>query len=450
VCTTEGHLDRSAGTDGDTAAGVLRTLRQDLLLQNSLFIMASTATMGALGFAFWVLCARLFDAQAVGVASSLVTAASLISYLALLGFNTTLIAFMPRAAEPDREVSTGLNLVVIVAVAVSLVYVAGAPLFAGELSVLHASALHVIGFVVLTAATAANLLTDSFFLAYRSARFNFLVDGIVQSSVKLALLVGVGAFGVFASSGLAAVAATGLSLTLMVRRFHYRYRPVIDLGILRATLGYSASSYVSSLLNLVPQLVLPLVVLRARGGAETGFYYVAFQISMLANGISFAIGQSLFAEGSQRGADLGLLARRTARLNLAVLVPCVGACIVATPYVLAPFGADYVARASGPLIWFALGCPAVALNVWASALLRLRQRMGLLVWSNVAFVVATCGLGLWLAPGGAVGVAVAWLAGNLLAGLIALIGFLTSDRAAPGAAEGPGAADDRRRRERAS
>jgi hypothetical protein len=26
VCTTEGHLDRSAGTDGDTAAGVLRTV----------------------------------------------------------------------------------------------------------------------------------------------------------------------------------------------------------------------------------------------------------------------------------------------------------------------------------------------------------------------------------------------------------------------------------------
>jgi O-antigen/teichoic acid export membrane protein len=402
--------------------------------------MASTALMGVFGFGFWVLCARLFDAQAVGVGSSLVSATSIISYLAMLGFNTTFVAFVPRSADPEREVNTAFNIVLVTAVVISLAYALGAPLFAGELAVLHSTSLNVAVFVVLTTAAAANLLTDSFFIAYRSARYNFLVDGIVQSSIKLALplaLVTGGALGIFTSSGVAALVGVGLSLILMVRHFGYRYRPIIDVGVVRATFAYSASSYVSSLLNLLPQLVLPVIVLRAQGAAETGFYFVAFQIANLPNGVSYAISQSLFAEGSQPGADVMALARRSARLNAAVLLPGIALCVLAARLVLAPFGVTYAAHAAGTLTWFALGCLTVALNVWASVLLRLVHRLELLVWSNVVFVVVTCGLSLWLAPLGTVWVAVAWLAGNLVSGSISLAGFVAAVR--------PGAPPARRR-----
>ena len=66
-------------------------LKGDHLVQNSFFIMLSTATMGGLGFLFWVLNAHLFNPAQIGIATTLISAAALISYLSLLGFNSTFI-----------------------------------------------------------------------------------------------------------------------------------------------------------------------------------------------------------------------------------------------------------------------------------------------------------------------------------------------------------------------
>ena len=59
---------------------------------------------------------------------------------------------------------------------------------------------HSFFFVILTAAAAANLLTDSAFIALRGAKYNLLVDGIVQSLIKLALVAPLVALGRSAST----------------------------------------------------------------------------------------------------------------------------------------------------------------------------------------------------------------------------------------------------------
>jgi hypothetical protein len=64
-------------------AGLVDHVRSDPLLQNSFFIMLTTATMALLGFLFWVLNARLFDPPQIGVATTLISATSLNSYQSL-------------------------------------------------------------------------------------------------------------------------------------------------------------------------------------------------------------------------------------------------------------------------------------------------------------------------------------------------------------------------------
>src|SRR2546421_1625985 len=182
-------------------------LRSDALLRNSFFILLTTATMGGVGFLFWLVNARLFTSSQIGVATTLISATALICYLSLLGFDATFIRFLPRSSNRDAEINTGLILVLGAALVVSTAYVLAAPIFVPALRFVRASPLYAIGFVVLTAFAAVNLVTDSVFIAYRGATYNFIVDGLLQGAAKLALpalLTGLGAYGIFAASGGAA------------------------------------------------------------------------------------------------------------------------------------------------------------------------------------------------------------------------------------------------------
>src|ERR1700730_15642847 len=63
-----------------------RRLRTDHLVRNSLYLILSSGLQACLGFAFWIITARLFSTADVGRASSLISATTVIAYLALLGF----------------------------------------------------------------------------------------------------------------------------------------------------------------------------------------------------------------------------------------------------------------------------------------------------------------------------------------------------------------------------
>jgi O-antigen/teichoic acid export membrane protein len=412
-------------------AGLIEAFKADHLVQNSFYIMLSTATMGLLGFLFWVLNARIFNPSQIGIATTLISATSLISYLSLLGFNSTFIRYLPNSTDRDAEINTGLWLVFIAAVVASGAYVLAIPAFAPKLSFVRYSNLYAVGFVVLTAFSAVNLLTDSVFVAYRAAKYNFFVDGLIQGGAKLALpiaFLGMGAYGIFAASGVAAVAAVVCSLIFMVRAFAFRPELRIRRAIIRRTLSYSAVNYASNVLNIFPLLVLPIIVIDGRGAAQAGYYFVAFQIANLANAVAYAISQSLFAEGSYAGSDLGHLARRSGKLLALIVVPGAAVLALASKWVLLIFGTSYSQRATATLVCFALAVPAVALNNWVASLLRLTKQLSVIVWSNVLYVAVMCSLAVVWVQRGLAWVALAWLLANLVCGAAGGLALLGRDR----------------------
>jgi glycosyltransferase involved in cell wall biosynthesis/O-antigen/teichoic acid export membrane protein len=377
--------------------------------------------MGVLGFVFWALSARLFSPGQIGVATTLISATSLISYLSLLGFNTTFVRFLPGSRDPDAEINTGLLLVFGAGLVVALVYIVAVPSVVTQLRFVRDSAVYAAGFVLLTAFAAVNLATDSVFIAFRAARYNFLVDGLIQGGVKLALplaLVGLGAYGIFAASGLAAFVAVALSVFFLIRGLRYQPRLRVSRDVVRRVSGFSAANYVANVLNIVPILLVPLIVIHARGTSQAGYYYLAFQLANLLNAVTYAVSQSLLAEGSYDGTDLGVLARRSAGIQGLVMLPAAGLLCLASSQVLLIFGPAYSHKAGGALFVLSLATLAVALNTWTSSLLRLTRQLVALVVANVVFVVAITGLSLVWVHRGLAWVSAAWLVGNLLAGAI--------------------------------
>lgn len=419
-------------------------VREDHLLQNSFFIMLSTATMGFLGFLFWLIAARLFRVDQIGVATTLISATNLLSYVSLLGFNSTLITSLPKSSSKDEIIDSAVLLVFAAAVVVALGYILIVPEFTPELAFVRASIPLLGGFVVLTAFNAVNLVTDSAFIAYRAARFNFLVDGVIQGGTKLVLVVviGFGSYGLFLASGVAAAVAFLASLTFLVLRFSYRPHVRIRLGTVRATIGVSAANYFANLFNIMPIMALPLIILNLRGAADAGFFFVPFQVASLLYAVTYGVSQSLLAEGSQAGSELGALTRRTAKVQTGLIVPATIALILLAAPLLAIFGGAYRQSSLVTLIVLAAAAPAVALNTWTTALLRLTGGMAPLVWSNVLFAAIVCGLGAAWAKHGLYAVALAWLFGNLFSG-VAGGAWLLVRRPSPGeTADTAGAAGD--------
>jgi O-antigen/teichoic acid export membrane protein len=193
---------------------------------------------------------------------------------------------------------------------------------------------------------------------------------------------------------------------------------------LRATLRYSLGNYISSCLNLVPLLVIPIVVLDRTGPAAAAAYFIAFQVATVINAISYAVGESLFAEGSHAQESLQALMRRSARILAAVLTPAVGAVVLLAGPVLMVFGDTYAATASSTLIVLAVSAFAVAFNTWAGFLLKITGQLPAMIASEVAFGVTTTVIAVIAAPHGPMWVAVAWGVGNLAGGLVAVVALM--------------------------
>jgi O-antigen/teichoic acid export membrane protein len=417
-------------------AGRIAAVRHDPLLLNSFFLMLITVLGAAAGFLFWVIVARLYPVEDVGRASSLLSSVSLLSYFSLFGLSSTLVRHLPSSSSPAEDTSTAVTAVSVAAVVISTLFALLIPTLAPELGFVRASALHVAVFALLAAGAALNLLTDSIFIALRATRVNLVINGVLMSAVKLALpvaAVAAGAFGIFMASGVASVVAAVASIAAIRRRLGVRVRPHLSWHMLRATFGYSLSSYIASSLNLVPQIVLPIVVLQELGPAAAATYFIAFQIANLVNSASYAIGESLFAEGSLNQALLAPLARRAGAAMIAVTVPAALLVTILAQPVLRLFGPSYAQHGTGTLVLFAVSSLAVALNTWASFLLKVTRQLVAMVVSNVVLVAVILGVALLGLHHGLRWAAIAWGAGNAGSGIVAAVALLLPILRAPSA-----------------
>lgn len=403
-----------------------RRLQGDALVRNSFFLMATTALSAAGGFVFWIVVARLYPVADVGRATSLLSAVTLLNYFSQFGFSSGLIRFLPTSAHRGELVGSALAVVAVAGTVLAAGFALLAPLVTPELSFVATGPASVLLFAVLAMIAAQNLLTDSVFVALRAAKYNLLVDGVLMGAAKLVLplvFVAAGALGIFLSSAVASAVAALVSVVLIHRRLGIRLSAGRSLPVLRSTLRYSLGNYVSSCLNLVPLLVIPLLVLHRLGAAAAAAYFLAFQIANLLNAIPFAIGEATFAEGSHEQEGVRRLAIRSAVLILAVSVPAAALAILLSRPVLGVFGHSYAADAHGVLVGLAVSVLPVAFNTWSGFLLKVTRRLGVLTVSNVVYAVATVALAIAAAGHGLVWIAAAWGTGNLLSGLVAVCGL---------------------------
>ena len=271
--------------------------------------------------------------------------------------------------------------------------------------------------------SAANLLTDSIFIATRTSHFNLTIYTI-QSSLKLLLpiiLVSFGGFGVFAAVGIAASLAFLLSTLFASKWLGIRYFASVDKTVVARFWKFSSSNYVANLANMVPILAMPTIVLNRLGAENAGYFYLAFTICSLLYAVAYAVSQSLFAEGSYGDESLSRLFFKAGKLVLGVMIPASGILAIGGRFILYLFNGEYQTQTYPILVVLAIAGPSVGIYVLGTVLLRISGKGVQLIAVNILYATIICLLSAWWAQFGLTGVGWAWFVGNNVAGFFALL-----------------------------
>src|SRR4030065_2954339 len=95
--------------------------------------MASTSVMAVFGFFFWIINARLFTTEQVGLGTTLISVLSLISSISLMGLNIGIIKYLPTSNRKTEKINTSFTLVGIVSLIASLLFIVGLETFSPKL-----------------------------------------------------------------------------------------------------------------------------------------------------------------------------------------------------------------------------------------------------------------------------------------------------------------------------
>jgi O-antigen/teichoic acid export membrane protein len=402
----------------------VRRLVRDSLLRNSSMIMATTAGTSLVGYLYWALAARTMPAAAVGLASTLVSAATVLSLATNLGAGHAFIQHLPRldVAAWSRAVSTGITAGCAATGVAALAAVAALPVFSAEFAALRrpaTAALVVAAAVTLTAAT----LLDYVSVAQRASG-GMLARNVAFAVGKLALLAAVGlptVDGVLLSWVMASLAVTaGTAGWLLPRlrpgmRFTLTGAPA-ELRRLRRSL---AGHHLINLTQAVPGLLLPVLVTARLGAADGGYFYLTWMVGSALFMVSPAVASALFAERSHAATAT---VRRAALIVAAVLAVPFAVLLAGRHQVLSVFGPGYAGHGAALLAVLVLAAVPDAVTNLAVGWWRSEGRLGRCLGMN-AVMATVCLVGAWklLPVAGILGAGLAWLAAQCVGSVLVAV-----------------------------
>jgi len=388
------------------------------LLRNGLYLMSVTVTTSLFGFVYWLVAARRFPADEVGVAAALVAAMTLCSMLSNLGVNTALVQRLPRR-EDGTPWSTTLNVGLLTSSLSSLVFAVLAvvllPLISSDVDLLWRSDGAALVFVAGTVATTVVNLLDHACVAERDAK-RTLLRNLVFSIAKIPLLfvpsiAALGSYGLLLTWTAATIATVALGfLSLFRLRRAYRFSvhgARIEFVALRR---YIAGHHLINIGSFAPWWLLPVFVTAQVSAAATAYFYAAWRVSGLLYMIAPALSTSLAAEGARRATEVRVIGRRTLRMILWLLIPGSVLLAVAGESILQAFGSEYASQGFPLLLLFIAAALPDALVAVYTSILRVEGRLRFGGWLQLGMATFSLAFAWFLLPTmGIVAAGIGWL-----------------------------------------
>ncbi|HEX8646252.1 MAG TPA: lipopolysaccharide biosynthesis protein [Thermoleophilaceae bacterium] len=376
------------------------------LLRNAVYIMLTTGVTSGLGYVFWLVVARTYEADEVGIASALIAAMSVVASIADLGTSRALVQRLPSRRTPEdwsRTLTASVLTAVVAGLAIgAIAALAIVPALSDDLTVVNADAAHALLFVAGVVLWSVSIIADFLFIAERRSEHMFtrnLVFGVAKLLVVVALVVAGddSATGVF----VAWIAGCALSIVvvygMLMPRLETRYRPALA-GIgreVRAMAGAFAGNYFITLGYLLTTFLLPLIVVARLTPADTAYFYVAWLLGGAFFTVTSSVGSALFAEGAHDPEALDHQTRSAVRISAALVVPLMIVFFAAADPILRVFGAEYADNGKALLLLLTASAIPDAITGLYIARERAIGRLGFPSVASMGMAILTL-TGAWL------------------------------------------------------
>ena len=355
----------------------------DPLSRGGLALLVNTGLTGILGFAYWIIAARLFSTYAVGVAGALVAATTLFSGIGQLNLSGMLMRFLPQAAGKSRRLvlvtyAFAASVSALLA-AVSLIVIR---IVAPPASALHVSTAESAGLVLAVAATAIFTIEDSVLVGLRRAVWVPVENGSfgVAKIGVLFLLAPIGtAFALFSAWMIPLTLTIPIISAVLFGRFlppasKPRRAALLGRRVRASIIHFALGDAAGGLFTQAWTYLLPVVITALLGPSVNALYFTSFLFSSTIDQVAANYASPLTVEGAHAPEEVAALIRLALRRIFTLVCPVIAVLIIICPWLLHAFGGRYVSAV--PLLRMLLiACLPKAITTVYTAYCRIRRTM---------------------------------------------------------------------------
>jgi O-antigen/teichoic acid export membrane protein len=387
----------------------------DQLFRNAFYILLDTFFGSLLGLIFWILSARLYSPETIGIITTVISVQYIIIRLSLLGFDTSTVRYLPKSKNKSAILGNAFLVTGSLTLVFSIIYI----LFFnhGPTALLLNNSLFGAIFVVSTLFYMFFLLVESVFLSYRKTHLTLLknaASNIIKILLSL-LLVVLGAAGLFFSWTIA------LAFPVIIVASVYGIPALkIHFQELKNMAAFGFSNYLASGFSASYRSILQVVIAFSMGVVASAHFFLMYTAVSILYFVSDGFAQSLFVEGSYSNKKLFRLIVRGVLYSIAAIIPLVLVYLIFWQRILLLFGEEYL---SIPFNAFAIlvlsAIPCIFYHIYISVL-RIRKKNMKLVLINFIFFSTVITGSMALLGFGLVGISAAVLIGYVSTNIFAI------------------------------
>ena len=141
--------------------------------------------------------------------------------------------------------------------------------------------------------------------------------------------------------GIATTIAFLFSLVILILRFNYSPKPIIDRSVVKRMTKFSLGNYIAGFIGGLPIMVFPIIITNSIGAKFSAYFYLDMMIANLLYIIPMATCESLFAEGSYSERELKVHLKKAIKIISIIIIPAIIVIFLFGNYILLAFGKEY-------------------------------------------------------------------------------------------------------------
>jgi O-antigen/teichoic acid export membrane protein len=366
------------------------------LYRNAYALIISTATSSGLGLVYWILAARLYPTEFVGLNAAIVSIMTFLAGVPQLPLMGALTRFVPVAGRASHRLVSGAYLMSsLIVIIVSVAFILGIDLWFPSISHFRSNPWLVLWFILGTIAWCIFALQDNVLTALRKTIY-VPIENIAYAIAKIVLLLIFATsfvqYGILASWTIPLLVALAPVNFLIFNRLipeHMRTTAGQAESILPKDIAkYVIGGYLGSLFVLISSRLLPAIVAREAGVNATAYFYLPWTIALALKVVTANMATSFTVESSL---DRTILDKGYHFLKnmMRVLVPLIAVILLGAPFILRFSGSSYAAEGSTLLRLLALSVIPNAVNSLFVGFSYVQHRITIIVMVQGSFCALT-------------------------------------------------------------